>query len=897
MPLGYIFTSNTTYKLKQAKRIGWIVLGLLLTLSLFVFIVLRFYEDEIGAFAMKKLKTQITTRLEVKEVGLAFWKTFPDASVELTDIFVEEKADKPDTLLHANALYLKFNLWDVFRGTYRVDEVEISGGQLNLTVNARGERNWEVWKESNEQTPNFDIELDEILLVDTRVVYRNVPSDFLLDMLAIEVNGSGNFSAQSMRVELSLDAMVEQIRSKGDVYLEKRVLSGDLAVTADFDQGNFEFERSEVTCGDLALALQGSFTNFGDGTLDFYAEAENQLLEDAWGVLPAQIRKSFSDYRATGDFDAKSKISRVQENDPVMVEVELTVEDGTLKLKEQGMALEDIETHFYYVRGGKKDQIQLKSFACTLDGSELKASGSIVGFDQPKLNLNVLANLRLNDVRDFFDLQQIEMCEGEVSAEAALNGKLRYVEADSSFNWRDILATGYASVTNGGLKMKNSNRLFSQMKAEFSFDKQNAVIREFSGIVNGGDFLLKGTLNNAIPFLFEPKARVLLEGDLTSNLIDFTNLVEEETSTDADSDYELLFPALLDFKLNCSIDRFVFRKFEANEVRGMATLEQGKLLVDPVSFRTAGGNLHAQLVLAPISATAYRMNVLADLNGIHIDRVFTEFENFGQSFIQDRHLKGIAQANVQFRAILTNALELPSDKIESIIQVAIDNGELNGFETLQEIADYIRGNKWLAPFVDEDRFAERMKNVKFSKLENTIEIRNKVVTIPLMDVRSSAMDISAKGTHTFDYEIDYAVKFNLRDLLVRHDKELNEVDDGLGKSMFISMKGTVDQPIYSVDKELAKEMRQEAMEAEKDNVKALLKDEFGLFKKDASVKGYKENKSTPSESTMTVDWEENGTEKQQTPPKSTTKPSDKSTDAQTPAEKKKKTPKWLEEKE
>jgi hypothetical protein len=241
---------------------------------------------------------------------------------------------------------------------------------------------------------------------------------------------------------------------------------------------------------------------------------------------------------------------------------------------------------------------------------------------------------------------------------------------------------------------------------------------------------------------------------------------------------------------------------------------------------------------------------------------------------------------------------LPSDKIESVIDLSIENGELNNLETLQEIADYLRNNKLVAPFVDEDRFAEKMRNVKFSKLENVIQIRNRMITIPLMDIRSTAMDISAKGTHTFDHAIDYAVGFNLRDLLVRKQKDLMEEDDGLGKSMYISMKGTVDNPIYAVDRELAKEVRKEAMEAEKQNVKSLLKDELGLFKKDASVGSYKESPASTGNATIQVEWEE---ENKPTPAPTTERPAAKTTakpaEAEKPSDKKKKTPKWLEEKE
>lgn len=886
--------------LKQVKRIGLILLSLLITLALSVFIVLRFYEDEIGAFAIKKLKTQLTTDFEVKQVGLAFWKTFPNAAVELNTLYVQEKGEESDTLLYAEALYLKFNLWDIFLGSYRVDEVEIIGGRLQLSVNDVGENNWEVWKESSGETSNFEIELEEIVLTDTRVIYNDRPSQFYIDLLAIQTSGSGNFSARNVDVALSLDVLIEKISSKDDVYLENRVVAGEAEMKADIDKQVFHFSTSEIACGDFELAIQGSLNKEGTGGMEFYAEANDELIEDAIDALPATIRKQINGYKVSGDCDVKAKISRSKSEDPIMVELELNVDDGTLRVKNEGLALEDIQTNLYYMRGGKKDQIRLKSFTCSLDRSRIEASGNIVGFETPQLDMKVSAQIQLKDLRDFLDLQQIEICEGEVTAEAALNGTLRYVEADTSYNWRDILATGTASVSGASLKLKNSNRLFNEMTAEFAFDKQNANIRQFSGVVNGTDFGLTGTLFNVVPFLFEPRARVFLDADLKSSVIDFTQLVEEETSTANESDYELLFPALLDFNLKCSIDKFVFRKFEAQGVRGMAILEDGKLTVDPLSFTTADGTLNAQLVLAPISTDSYRLNCLAQVHDIRIDEVFTEFENFGQTFIQDKHLKGIANANVQFRAVVSNALELKSDKIESIIDLSIENGELNNLETLQEIADYLRKNKWVAPFVDEDRFAERMRNVKFSKLENVIEIRNRVVTIPMMDIRSSAMDISAKGTHTFDHVIDYAVGFNLRDLLIRKDKELNEADDGLGKWMYLSMKGTVDNPAYAVDRELAKEVRKESMEAERDNMKALFKDEFGLFKKDHSVGKYKENAEGPSKSTITVEWEEqNGEENQQQPspavPPKNKKDEPVATDKAT--EKKKKTPKWLEEKE
>jgi hypothetical protein len=88
------------------------------------------------------------------------------------------------------------------------------------------------------------------------------------------------------------------------------------------------------------------------------------------------------------------------------------------------------------------------------------------------------------------------------------------------------------------------------------------------------------------------------------------------------------------------------------------------------------------------------------------------------------------------------------------------------------------------------------------------------------------------------------------------------------------------------------------MEAEKSNVKALLKEELGLFKKDETEGEYKGETTDQEESVISVEWNDG---EQPTKPQQDRKQADKSKEktvtSDKPTEKKKKTPKWLEEKE
>ena len=125
-----------------------------------------------------------------------------------------------------------------------------------------------------------------------------------------------------------------------------------------------------------------------------------------------------------------------------------------------------------------------------------------------------------------------------------------------------------------------------------------------------------------------------------------------------------------------------------------------------------------------------------------------------------------------------------------------------------------------------------------------------------MFVKTSAMDIGMYGIQTFENEINYGLNLRLTDILT-NKKEIEygyTVDDGTGIRLFLLMTGTIDKPIFKLDKSARKDHNQKQREEEKNNVKNILKDEFGLFKKDTTVTSIKpKEKAKPK---FEVNWED-----------------------------------------
>lgn len=126
-----------------------------------------------------------------------------------------------------------------------------------------------------------------------------------------------------------------------------------------------------------------------------------------------------------------------------------------------------------------------------------------------------------------------------------------------------------------------------------------------------------------------------------------------------------------------------------------------------------------------------------------------------------------------------------------------------------------------------------------------------------MDIKSSALNLNASGTHDFDNIVDYKLNMLLGDVMGKKMKSQNTEfgmieDDGLGHTkLFISMKGPVDDPKFSYDKKAVSQKIAQDLKADQQNVKQLLKQEFGIFKKDTTLKQEKKKKEE-----MQIDWDD-----------------------------------------
>jgi hypothetical protein len=216
--------------------------------------------------------------------------------------------------------------------------------------------------------------------------------------------------------------------------------------------------------------------------------------------------------------------------------------------------------------------------------------------------------------------------------------------------------------------------------------------------------------------------------------------------------------------------------------------------------------------------------------GMNIDQVnlpvlFRECDNFGQATLTDKNLKGILTADVSLKTVWNNYTDIDMNQLTGNLDCHILQGELNDFGPVKSLAAFVK--------------ISELNHIVFSDLSNQIVIKNKVITIPMMEVQSSALNMMMAGTHTFDNMMDYQIKVNLRKLLAakfgrkENDNEYIEDNPYEGVNLYLTVTGNVDHPEVKYDKKSVKKKLKNDLADQKQE----LKDLFGKDKKNKKLKG------------------------------------------------------------
>jgi hypothetical protein len=171
--------------------------------------------------------------------------------------------------------------------------------------------------------------------------------------------------------------------------------------------------------------------------------------------------------------------------------------------------------------------------------------------------------------------------------------------------------------------------------------------------------------------------------------------------------------------------------------------------LDPLSMEFADGSLDATLKMEPgMGDVPFALN--ANLRAINTSKLFYGLENLGQSTLTSKNIAGQFSGKINIRGRLNNQSDIVKNSLNGKASFKLTGGQLIDF----------------GPFKSIQKFAFKkrdLSHIYFSPLSNVLSINNGKVTIPPMDIKSSAINLSIQGIYAFGPGTDLGIVLPLRD--------------------------------------------------------------------------------------------------------------------------------------
>jgi len=317
-----------------------------------------------------------------------------------------------------------------------------------------------------------------------------------------------------------------------------------------------------------------------------------------------------------------------------------------------------------------------------------------------------------------------------------------------------------------------------------------------------------------IPYLLKNSLNLEIIGDLEIDKIDLT---KKKNKISNKYNQSFLLPVLsgLDFDVNLQLGELIIPGFIANQLIGSVKVKNENIIAKNLNFKTSYGNgiLTGMLSKSPHNEITFEGQSV--LSKVDLNKLFMQFKNFGQGNITYENLKGIADANIQVIFSFDSNFNFIESKLYALADISITNGQLINYQTIQNLFGFIKLRK--------------MNNIMFNKIQNTVIIKDREVSVPKMTMNSSAFNMEIQGWHTFDNQLEYNMKINLTKLFFGRNKidkiqiENGEDDTKGGINLYVTMYGNGSDPKYKFSKSSMGNKVNDGLKSQKKEIKEILK--------------------------------------------------------------------------
>lgn len=759
-------------------KISLKVLGAFIILIVLVWLGAAYYinhnNKKILATILTQLNSNVNGKIEVGSMETTLLKGFPGVSVSLKKVLLRDSlwAQHKHDLLNAADIDVSLNIFSLIGGSININKIGINNAGIYVYTDSTGYSNTSMFKSKTPSTPKAPKEQKEFQI--RRVDFNNV--NLIVDnqrrfklfhFLVEELKGKIDYPDSGWNGNIKLKTMIKNFafNTKKGSFLKDKTLNGTLIA-------HYNNETKAVTIDQERLAI---------GNDEFYIGAKIDLAKDesAFAIDVRADKILYKNISLLLSPNISSKLLKFAIDQPIAVvghiiddgnkdgtdpkiEVRMTVKDNTVTIPSgqltncnftgtftnkdtlnKAIGDENSAIRFYALTGDYYNApLKVDTFSITNLARPLAAGFVTSQFPLDKLNSS-LGGETFSFKNGTADLRLY--CKADIDnfrfTKPVLSGNVVIKNADITYLPRNM------KLVNSSLTLNFNQKDLNITNSRFQLGKS---------IVN-----MNCSIENFLNFYYTDPEKILVNLKLSSpqlNLSEFMfflgprKAIKKKPKTNnsikevSDQLSAVLEASKIQIQLN--VNRAIYDKFVAKNLSANISLLGDGIYFNKINVSHAGGNVNLTGNIKQ-SGAINKFAIKSVISGVNVGEFFYAFENFGQSSITNKNLRGFLSAKVDASGSITEKGTMVKRSMYGQVIFNLNKAALVGFEPIEKVGKFAFPNR-------------NLSNIEIAKLDGTLTLNGDKINISPMQVNSSVLNFDVKGIYGLNNGTNIEVDIPLR---------------------------------------------------------------------------------------------------------------------------------------
>ncbi|MDT0647489.1 AsmA-like C-terminal region-containing protein [Zunongwangia sp. F260] len=758
---------------KALKIFGIFILVVVIILIAAPFV----FETQIENFVKKTINKNVNAQVEFSEIDLSFFRSFPQATVVLSDVSVINKAPfEGDTLALSEEVLLEMSVKELFKGSEEpksIDEFRLNNAYVNIKVDSLGNANYDIAIEDTTATATvdtttasgFSLDLKHYEINNSRLKYVDEGSKMALILEDFNHNGTGDFSLDESELDTETNALVT-FDFDGTNYLNRNRIALDAVIQMDLENMRYTFLENEATINQLPLTFDGYVqVNDDNSEIDLSFKTPSSDFKNFLAVIPEEYAKNIENVETNGDFVVNGMIRGVVDETYIpKMDIKVSSNNASFKYPDLPKSVQDINLDLKIINEiGLVDDtyITFDNVTFRIDQDRFAANGSVRNLMENMLvNLNVNGTINLANIEQAYPLDMDLDLNGILTADLTTSFDMNSIENEQ---YQNVNSKGTASIRNFSYRSPEIPNEVQIASANLNFNQGNVTVPELKMTTGQTDITASGNIQNLMGYLFTEQA---LKGNfqVNSNTFVVNDFMVAETEETAAEDNEatseentpaptngeeaVKIPSFLDVQVAFNASRVLYDNLELKNTTGTIILRDETATLQNVTSNIFEGSIALDGNVSTKNPTpTFQMDL--NLNSLNIAQSFNSMEMLQALAPIANALEGKLQTTLNLQGNLNNDMTPQLQSLAGNALAQILTAEINP------------DNMPLLSRLDNELSFIDLNDIDLDNLRTNLTFNNGNVEISPFNFDVEGINVEVAGSHGFDMDMNYSVNLDV----------------------------------------------------------------------------------------------------------------------------------------